>query len=85
MFEIFKLYKILNNEFLSPEIVDNKKPKLQDDVFAIATLFQEYLLDKQNIISKSLAKEKKDSYKKYSELLEDIETIEEPNIYFSNR
>ena len=84
LFEIFKLYKILNNEFLSPEIVDNKKPKLQDDVFAIATLFQEYLLDKQNIIPKSLAKEKKDSYKKYSELLEDIETIEEPNIYFSN-
>jgi superfamily I DNA and/or RNA helicase len=84
LFEIFKLYKILNNDFLSSEIIDNKKPKLQDDIFAIATLFQEYLLDKQNIIPKSLAKERKERYKKYSELLEDIEKIEEPNIYISN-
>jgi len=78
LFEIFRLYKILNIEFLSPEILDVKKPKLQDDVFAIATLYQEYLSDKQNIITKSLAKDRKDRYKKYSELLEDIEAIEEP-------
>ena len=84
LFEIFRLHKILNSEFLSLDILDNKKPKLQDDVFAIATLFQEYLSDKQNIISKSLAKNRKDRYKKYSELLEDIEKIEEPNIYISS-
>ena len=77
-FEIFRLYKILDVEFLSPEILDDKKPKLQDDIFAIATLFQEYLSNKQNIIPKSLAKDRKDRYKKYSELLEDIEQIEEP-------
>ncbi|MFL0108154.1 AAA domain-containing protein [Tenacibaculum maritimum] len=84
LFEIFRLYKILNIEFLSPEVLGNKKPKLQDDVFAITTLFQEYLSDKQNIIPKSLAKHRKDRYKKYSELLEDIETIEEPNVFLSN-
>ncbi len=84
LFEIFRLHKILNSEFLSPEILDNKKPKLQDDVFAISTIFQVYLSNKQNIIPKSLAKDRKDRYKKYSELLEDIETIEEPNVCLSN-
>ncbi|MCG8812565.1 AAA family ATPase [Tenacibaculum finnmarkense] len=85
LFEIFKEYKILNNTFLSSEILDNKKPKIQDDIFAIATLFKEYLLDKPtDILPKSLAIERKDRYKKYSELLEDIEKIEESNIYLSN-
>ncbi len=84
LFEIFKLYKISNNDFLSPEILDTQKPKLRDDIFAIATLYQEYLSDKQNIISKSLAKDRKDCYKKYSELLKDIKTIEEPSTYISN-
>ncbi len=85
LFEIFRLYKILNSEFLSPEVLDNKKPKLQDDIFAIATLFKNFLIDKPTeIIPKSLAKERKDRYKKYSELLEAIKTIEEPYLYLSN-
>lgn len=85
LFEIFKLYEILNTDFLSPEVLVNNKPKLQDDIFAITTLFQEYLADKENIITKSLAEDRKDRYNKYSELLKDIEKIEEQsNIYTSN-
>lgn len=84
LFEIFKLYGVLNKVFLSPEILDNKKPKLQDDIYAVATLFQEYLIDKPNIIPKSLAIDRKDCYKKYAKLLDDIEKIEESNNFISN-
>ncbi|WP_298418071.1 AAA domain-containing protein [uncultured Kordia sp.] len=77
LFEIFKLYHALDEGFLSPEIIANQKPKIQDDIFAIATLYQEYLANKANIIPKSLAKERIDRYKKYSELIDDINEIKE--------
>lgn len=80
LFEIFRLDEILDEKFLSPDIIDNKKSKLQDDVFAIATLYKEFLSDKPNLLHKSLAIERKDQYKKYSELLDDIGKIEEPSI-----
>lgn len=81
LFDVFKFYKTLNKNFLSPEILENKKSKLEDDVFAIAKVFNNYLKDKQNIISRSLASERKNRYKRYSELIEDIKAIEEPNIH----
>lgn len=85
LFEIFKFYNALDEGFLSPEIIANQRPKIQDDIFAIATLFKEYLINKANIIPKSLARERENRYKKYSELIDDIHVIKESSVISDTR
>jgi len=77
LFEIFKSFNQLDNEYSSPEITEGKNPKLQDDIYAVGKLYFEYLLPKQSV-SKVLSKNKKERYKKYSDFREDIENLSEP-------
>ncbi|WP_139958227.1 AAA domain-containing protein [Flavicella sediminum] len=76
LFEIFKLYEALDKDFLSPQLLENKKPRLQDDVFAIGILYSEFLSNNLEILDRCLTKDRVGRYKKYSELLFDIEKLE---------
>ena len=77
LFEIFRLYNQLNEEYLSPEIINGKKPKIQDDIYSIGKLYFEYISNKLPL-DKILSEERNKRYKKYSEFIADIESINEP-------
>ena len=75
LFEIFKIFDLLSpiKRYLSPEVIRGKKPKMQDDIFSIGRLFDEYLtsigFNLDNIENK---------YEKYSDFIKDIENINDP-------
>ncbi|MFL0072645.1 AAA domain-containing protein [Tenacibaculum maritimum] len=84
LFEIFALFGTLPRDYLSPELQNNKKPKLQDDIFSIGKLFIEYLSTKINL-DKVVAPKRTERYKKYSDFIEEVEKIFEPTQLLLNR
>ena len=79
LFEVFSLFNALPKDYLSPELLDNKKPKLQDDIFSIGKLFSEYLSPEISL-DKRLAEK---GYKKYPEFIEEIKRL--PRSILPNR
>lgn len=84
LFEIFSLFNQLPEVYISPELLENKKPRIQDDIFSVGKLFIEFLSTKINL-EKVLAEDKSNRFKKYSEFIEIIEGIKEPQEVQSNR
>jgi len=76
-FEIFKLYDQLNQQFISPEIISGKRPKIQDDIYSVGKLYFKYLSSKLSL-DRVISKTRTERYKKYSEFITDIENINEP-------
>ena len=76
LFEVFKAYKILNENYLSPEVLSDKLPKTQDDIYALRKLYLGFL--SLNIdISKFLSDDSEQQYLKYSEVIDIVKKIPE--------
>ncbi len=76
LFEIFKVYNLLNEDYLSPEVLSNKLPRLQDDIYALGKLYQSYL-SLNTDISKFLSEKKEDRFRKYADIIKVVKTFQE--------
>lgn len=76
LFEIFKAYNLLHKDYLSQEVLDNKIPKIQDDIYAIGKMYFNYLISKVDI-SKYVPEKNEERYSKYRDVLENIKGISE--------
>jgi len=76
LFEVFKAFNLLHKDYLSPELLNNKPPKIQDDIYALGKLYQDFLKTKIDI-SKFLSEKKEERLIKYIDVLEIIKQIPE--------
>lgn len=81
LYDLFKQQNLINDEFLSPEVLKGIRPKFQSDIYSLS-LFFKHQLKAENIqilnpiFEKSLSENRIDRYSKYSELLEELEKNE---------
>ena len=76
LFEIFKVYNLLNENYLSPEVLNKKLPNTQDDIYALGRLYKDYL--SLNVdVSKFLSENNQERYRKYTQIVDAIKEIPE--------
>ncbi len=76
LFEVFKAYNLINEDYLSKEVLNNNLPKTQDDIYALGKLYHSYLSSNVDA-SKFLSENKEQRYRKYTEVVDVIKQIPE--------
>ena len=83
LYDIFKLYNLLDNQYLAPEVIDGNKPQFQSDIYSIFNLFKSIAEDCHNetiesIFTKALSKQRIERYRNYGEVIRLLEQTLKP-------
>ncbi|GGG51623.1 AAA domain-containing protein [Bizionia arctica] len=83
LYDIFKLYNLLDNQYLAPEVIDGHKPNFQSDIYSIFNLFKSIVEDCNNetiesIFTKALSKQRIERYRNYGEVIRLLEQTLKP-------
>ncbi len=83
LYDIFKLYNLLDNQYLAPEVIDGNKPNFQSDIYSIFNLFKSIVEECNNetlesIFAKALAKQRIERFRNYREAISSLEQTLKP-------